>query len=128
MCRVLEVSTSGYYAWRRRVHAELRTEISSMMTGDRLDLGHDPAPAKALEPVVRDAPVPGDQYRLFQRTGAPTGRRLEGVVKSALRAASEQLLCEAKSMVSTSPRAVRSGFISGWKQPPRSGSRYVGQR
>ena len=115
---------------------ELRAEISSMMTGDRLDLGHDPArsasyvghwvkalredsreiyraardaqdisdfliqperdrvaeretegreaaPAKALEPVVRDAPVPevpagaiqrpgagepGDQYRLFQRT------------------------------------------------------------
>ena len=115
---------------------ELRAEISSMMTGDRLNLGHDPAwsasylghwvkalledsreiyraardaqdisdflmqperdrvaereaqgreaaPAKALEPAVRDAPAPevpagaiqrpgavepGDQYRLFQRT------------------------------------------------------------
>ena len=66
---------------------ELRAEISSMMTGDRLDLGHDPA--KALEPAVGREPVPelptpairqpggtepGDQYRLFQ-AGREGGRR-----------------------------------------------------
>ena len=80
---------------------ELRAEISSMMTGDRLNLGHDPLASRRLRAVVgqgrcgttpreiyrasRDAQVMSD-YLLDRDRGAAAGAREPHSIRRARRA------------------------------------------